>query len=163
MLIREIIQQFAEEVIAGFQKNIREKPVTQYGAMNNTGAAADSFFWRYDGQTLEIGSTWKYIRVLETGRGPTSATATKGNPTLRENILEWVETKVRPTDISAKSLAYLIARKIHKEGTLLYRQGGNSGILSEFTNEEWIRKTLTPRLRDAIIFELRTNLFRKAS
>jgi hypothetical protein len=156
MLIREIVQQFAEEVIAGFQKNIREKPVTQYGAMNNTGAAADSFFWRYDGQTLEIGSTWKYIRVLETGRKP-------GKRPPMQPILEWVETKVRPTDISAKSLAFLIARKIGKEGTLLYRQGGNSGILSEFTNEEWIRQTLTPRLRDAIIFELRTNLFRKAS
>lgn len=159
MLVNEVVRQFAEEVIAGWQKNIKEKQVTKYGAMNNTGAAVDSFFWRYDGKTLEIGSTWKYVRVLETGRGPTKGGGDGTGKTLRESILEWIETKPVPTtDISPKSLAFLIARKIHKEGTLLYRQGGNSGILSEYTNDEYIRNTLTPRLRDALISEVKTFL-----
>lgn len=61
---------------------------------------------------------WKWI---ENGRPPTQTT-TPSNPPLRELILEWIRVKpVLPTPINGKlpteeQLAYLITRKIHREG-----------------------------------------------
>ena len=74
----------------------------------------------------------KYIGVLEDGRRPTRSGAPKGNPTLRENIEAWITARnITPKDnMKVKTLAFLIARKIHREGNALYRAGGKSGILS---------------------------------
>ena len=70
----------------------------------------------------------RYILTLIYGRGPTKEGATKGNPTLRETILEWVRKHsiTMQDEKSGKALkdevvAFLIAKKIHREGTLLYR------------------------------------------
>jgi len=72
-----------------------------------------------------------YIRTLEDGRPPTRTGAPKGNPTLAESIKSWITAKgIIPTGISVDSLAFLIARKIHREGNLLFRSGGKSGVLS---------------------------------
>lgn len=141
-----VIREFAQSVVDGIRNNIRTRPVTKYGAMNNTGKAADSLFWRYDGYTLEIGSTWKYITILEDGRKP-GPVSKEG----QDNIREWVRTKINPTDISVNSLAYLITRKITESGSLLYQQGGNSGIISDYINDEYIKENLTDKLRELII------------
>lgn len=53
------------------------------------------------------------------GRGKT-VNGNKGEPTLAERILEWIKTKgIRPLEekMTLKSLAYVIARKIHLKGT----------------------------------------------
>lgn len=53
------------------------------------------------------------------GRGPTINTQAS-KPTLREKILEWLKIKgIKPIEKSMKlsSLAFLIARKIHRAGT----------------------------------------------
>lgn len=84
----------------------------------------------------------KYFRRLEDGRGPTK-NSTKGNPTLKESLLEWMNTqgiKATPyrrkdgsTQDQAKaneSLAFLIARSIHRFGDRLFRSGGRSGVIS---------------------------------
>lgn len=61
---------------------------------------------------------WKWI---ENGRPPTTST-TPSNPPLREKILEWIRVKpVLPKPIDGKlpteeQLAFLITRKIHREG-----------------------------------------------
>lgn len=65
------------------------------------------------------------IYFLEHGRGPT--TAPKGNPDnpdLVQIIQDWIDAK--GLDLNA----YAVANTIHKNGTKLYRAGGNSGILS---------------------------------
>jgi hypothetical protein len=54
------------------------------------------------------------------GRGKTKNGHIEGTKYLSESILDWLNAKsIRPRndDISLKSLAFLIARKIHKEGT----------------------------------------------
>lgn len=63
-----------------------------------------------------------YFRYLENGRGPTSSDTSTGK-TLRESILDWIRVKgitPRAADNgklpSEASLAFLIARKIHREG-----------------------------------------------
>lgn len=72
-----------------------------------------------------------YIGALEHGRGPTK-TSTASNPNLFDAIKEWALAKGIIPDTSKQSLGlvYAITNKIHREGTLLYRNGGNSGVLS---------------------------------
>ncbi len=136
----EIVESFARGVIEGIKDNIRNKQVTPYGAMNATGSMADSLGYTWDGNRLTIFSNKKHFTVLETGRK-----AGKFPPL--ETIEKWIEDKpVILQDITKKSLAYLIARKISEEGSLLYRQGGNSGVISDFINDNYVKKNLTDNL-----------------
>lgn len=136
--VDNIVKNFAESVIAGIQNNIRTKRVTEYGVMNTTGQMADSLGYKWDGSTLIIYSSEKYFTVLETGRKP-------GKQPPLDPIQKWIEAKGILTDISSRSLAYLIARKIGKEGSLLYRQGGKSGVISDFINDKYIKENLNDR------------------
>jgi hypothetical protein len=157
-----IVNNFAQTLIAGIQSNIRTKRVTEYGSMNASGTMADSLKYKWDGKKLVIFSTEKYFTVLETGRGPTSSSAKTGSPTLRELIEIWIDQKpVALQDITKESLAYLIARDIHKNGSKLYQRGGNSGVISDYINEKYVTDNLTEKLFQAQI-EIITNQFLKA-
>ena len=80
--------------------------------------------------------------VYLAGRGKTKKAGKAGEPTVQEQILKWLKVKgIRAinNDISLKSLAYLIARKIHKEGT---------------KRSEWLKiyeQVITPERIDSII------------
>lgn len=80
--------------------------------------------------------------VYLAGRGKTKKRGKAGEPTLREAIEKWLKVKgITSIDnnISQSSLAYLIARKIHQEGT---------------RREEWLRiyeQVITPQRIDSII------------
>lgn len=147
----------ANKTIERVQQNIKTKSPTGRGPMHNTGEAADSLQYRWVTPTrLQIysdmpGREFNYIMTLEHGRGPTKRGAKKGNPTLRESILAWIKQRnIQPEGISQKSLAYLISRKIHREGTELYRKGGNSGIISEVQSERWIKEHFIDPAREAV-------------
>ncbi len=76
------------------------------------------------------------------GRGPTKKAGKAGEPTLQEQILKWIKAKGikgKKDDIKASSLAFLIARKIHKEGT---------------NSDFWLKiyeQVITPQRIDSII------------
>ena len=58
--------------------------------------------------------------VYLAGRGKTKKKGKAGEPTVQQQILKWLKIKgIRPIEegMKLKSLAFLIARKIHKEGT----------------------------------------------
>jgi len=58
--------------------------------------------------------------VYLAGRGKTKKKGKSGEPTVQQQILKWLKIKgIRPIEEGMKlnSLAYLIARKIHEEGT----------------------------------------------
>lgn len=80
--------------------------------------------------------------VYLAGRGKTKKKGKPGEPTLQQQILKWLKIKgIRSIEknISQKSLAFLIARKIHKEGT---------------KRSEWLRvyeQVITPERIDSII------------
>lgn len=146
-----ILENFARDVIAGIRQNIREKQVTEFGAMNTTGQMADSLDFRIDQEGLTIYSREKYFTVLETGRKP-------GKRPPRDVIKTWIVNKgITPDGISQDSLAFLIARKIGAEGSLLYRRGGKSGVISDYINEQYIKENLVAvmgeRFKDYIINE----------
>jgi len=76
-----------------------------------------------------------FISVLWNGRKPTSFGAKKGNPTLQNSILDWINKK----GISGKAnkdgnvptseqLSWAISKSIHLHGTKLYQQGGKQNI-----------------------------------
>ena len=90
-----------------------------------------------------IGSliTPNYIGALESGRGKTVNTAA-GSPTLQQKVLTWLQSQsITPIAKQGKTktlkamtqvqLSWAIATSIHKNGTLLYQQGGKSGIISQ--------------------------------
>lgn len=149
---RFIIQKFAEDLIEQIRRNIREKNVTGYGPMHTTGRAEDSLFYRIEDDSLIIGSTWKYIRVLEDGRKP-------GKFAPPEVILQWINDKPIGTDIPRTSLAFLINRKLKNEGSALWRQGGHSGILSEVLNLQYIHANLTQPLARGYVDQVTSILF----
>jgi hypothetical protein len=150
-----VIEQFAINLIEGIKNNIRNKQVTPFGAMHSTGKAEDSLFYRIEENRLIIGSTWAYITVLEDGRKP-------GTFAPPEVIEKWIDDKpVAFGDISKRSLAYLINRSLKEKGSLIYQQGGHSGILSDLINLDYVHKFLTIPLKQAVIDEVTGILFRQ--
>lgn len=139
-VIQAILSDFAERTIEGIRSKIP----------NVTGTMSQSLGYRIDDKGLTIYSTEKYFTVLETGRKP-------GKRPPISVIEEWVKNKPIASDINTKSLAFLIARKIGEEGSLLYRQGGNSGVISDFINQTKIQEDLinllTDSFRDYVINE----------
>lgn len=151
-----LLETFAETLIKGIQENIRNKKVTTHGAMHTTGAAEKSLFYRIDANRLIIGSTWEYITVLEDGRKP-------GKFAPPEVVENWIEDKPVLSDISKKSLAFLINRSLKEKGSLLYRQGGNSGVLSDYINQDYVHKHLTEPFQSALVSEISSKLFKKVT
>ena len=139
-VVTAILTGFAERTIAGIRSKIP----------NVTGKMSQSLGYKIDESGLTIFSTEKYFTVLETGRKP-------GKMPPISAIEEWVKNKPIASDINPRSLAFLIARKIGEEGSLLYRQGGNSGVISDFINETKIQEDLinllTDEFRDYVINE----------
>jgi hypothetical protein len=95
---------------------------------------------------------------MEHGRGPTHPGATQGNPDLVEIIEDWLQAK--GLDINP----YAVANTIHKNGTRLFRAGGNSGVLSIPLNLDTLDSVLNTIASEwadtasAEIFEPITNL-----
>jgi hypothetical protein len=145
--IRIVMEDFAKQVIAGIQDNIRNKKVSEFGAMNNTGEAANSLGYRFENGELVIFSSWKYFTVLETGRKPGKQPGSTeiGKQPPSAEIEKWVVQRGIGGD-NPKSLAFLIARKIGEEGSMLYRKGGKSGVISDYINEKYIQDNLLVKL-----------------
>jgi hypothetical protein len=73
------------------------------------------------------GASYIYFQIY--GRGP------GGFPPL-QSILEWIESKgIEPVDISKKSLAFLIARKIARLGTNIFSGKSPALALSTIVQE----------------------------
>ena len=73
-----------------------------------------------------------YTEQLVHGRPPTE-TSTASSPTLKEVIEKWIYDKgIQPleSNMTISSLAFVIARKIHREGTEYFKQGGTDLVES---------------------------------
>jgi hypothetical protein len=148
-LTSQILDSFAKETIEAIRAKIP----------NVTGTMSNSLQYRIDESGLTIYSTEKYFTVLETGRSPTKNKTASPNGTLRDVIHKWIIDKgiIPDGGISTKSLAFLITRKIHAEGTQLFRDGGNSGVISDAINEQIVKEKVIDRIsisfRDYVINE----------
>jgi hypothetical protein len=78
---------------------------------------------------------------LEYGRGTTKSSG-GGDIPLREKMVQWIHDKgIQPVDISVESLAFLIARKIHREGWNRAGRGG-VGLISGIITDERINEII---------------------
>lgn len=135
-----ILNEFIDDVVREVQDNMNAEGV------NATGETLRSFEKEVS-QSRALLYAAKHIGVLEDGRKPTAFGPHQQGPTLKSIIRKWIDAKgIDPgTDkngrpVTKDSLAFLISRKIHKEGTKLYREGGNSGILSGVITPERVNE-----------------------
>ena len=104
----DIIQRFGNQLVINIRKAIPS-------ATGKTAASVNITFTK-TGFIIRGGAQ---IGALIDGRKPTSAGAVAGNPTVREAILEWIRARrIKPKEasMSEASLAFLIARSIHRNG-----------------------------------------------
>lgn len=94
-----------------------------------------------------------YAEQLDSGREPTKNGNT-GGPTVYEQILEWIVDKgIQPieNDISISSLAFLITRKIHRDGWKREKHGGVdliSGVITPQRVQQIIEKVTVVNITD---------------
>ena len=107
-----------------------------------------------------------FIYGLEYGRKPSSPA---GNGSLKDIILEWIKVKpIIPKDgISKETLAFLISRKIHREGDLLHSTKQNyrgmkkpTGIINSVINDGRI-KELSKRLILDFVKSAKTEIWQR--
>lgn len=114
--VQKVLTDFVELMRDGYKERLAADGINASGSLSNSVTANVEM----DGTVFEVSLTlneyWKYI---EGGRPPTQ---NNGNGELRRNILQWIKVKpVLPTPFNGKlpteeQLAYLISRKIHREG-----------------------------------------------
>ena len=149
---RELLGQFGESLLNDLKDNttgsVKEKlqlELTEFG-FNITGPS--------------------WIGVFEKGRGPTKPGAAKGNPTLQESILGWIDghgITGRPNDKGKvptnTQLSWMISNYIHLHGNKLYRElnGGKTDYFDSVFTEDRIEsfiKVFGDGYNDKIFSEL---------
>jgi len=82
-----------------------------------------------------------YSYYLENGRGPSRKKGTGSGKSLKEIIREWIDIKgITPDKISKDSLAFLIARKIHKYGIKVPNKHNAGGLISDIITKERVKE-----------------------
>jgi hypothetical protein len=120
---REILSQFLEAV----RNEIMAEHIRQ--GQRVTGRTLESLEISVnDNEGILYGA--RYIGVLEDGRRP-------GKMPPISKIEEWIKNRgILPKGkMSISALAFVMARKISLEGTVLHRDGGMSGVLSKAINQ----------------------------
>ena len=109
----DILKSFATEAILDIRASMDTSGVTASGKFNASLTAEIT-----PNSVVVRGA--RYAGAIELGRKPTSG---GGAGVLRGLIRQWIDDKgITPTgNISKDSLAFLITRKIHRQGTALYR------------------------------------------
>lgn len=130
-----------EHLLAEFLNKLRAEIIQNATAAGNnvTGKTLSSLEVITQGNTGKLQGA-PYIMVLEDGRGPSKGGSSSGSK-LQDKIYEWIENKGTfnlMEERAKKSLAFIIARKIHQEGTVLFRNGGQSGVISNVITDDRI-------------------------
>ena len=118
--------EMAQRLVDQLRKDITDKSVTQYGAINASGNLRASIRWELTESALTFYAA-DYYPFADAGRE-----AGKMPPIAA--IMQWIVDKGIASDkIPLKSQAYGIAVSIAKNGTVAYRQGGTHLIADVFT------------------------------
>jgi hypothetical protein len=153
----DILQSFAARFIQDLRESMDSSGVTASGKFNRSLKAEIK-----PDQLVVTGL--RYAGAIELGRKPTSG---GGNGELRQAIRSWIDDKgITPTGkISKDSLAYIITRKIHREGTKLYRgtdyygRSKPSRVISGVIEDGRIEKLAKSVVLD-VISQFRSELFK---
>lgn len=153
-----VLQEYGQRWVTQLQDSIRNTPDTgNYIPRAEREKMAASIRYEVTEEGLIIyGGEWVF--TYEYGRGPT---VNDGDGAVRRNVLAYIkEEGIQPKGLLADgstpdqdTLAFFISRKIHQEGTLLYRTQTQSGVLSNVINENTVRE-----LNKDLFFEIGTAL-----
>jgi hypothetical protein len=150
--IDNILKKIGEEIIAGFQDEIRS------AGKVSTGKLLNSFNADVDDGNLIITSDVDYAGAVDEGRGPTR----NSGPNLQSALEQWIKGKgltirtfgtkrggrfIKRTDNAVKGVAFIMARKIH-----------NGGYGEKFGVAEFSSKTMN-RMMDTITQQLGEEYF----
>jgi len=156
-LDKKTIEEFDKKLISDLRKSLDAAGTTASGktkeSLNSVISLGSYKLW---GRPCIFG--------LEYGRKPTSG---GGNGSLKGIILKWINDKgIIPKDkISKETLAFLIARKIHREGDLLHSSKQNfrkmkapTGIINSVINDGRINE-LSKRLILDFVKSAKTEIY----
>jgi len=121
---KQILEDFGNKLVEEIRRKQIEKGIIA------SGASASGLEIVATEERLQVVDNKGYFEFQEFGRKP-------GKQPPIESIRQWVELKLKGNikgNISLDSLAFLIARKIGREGTRTHRTQP-TGILSEVINE----------------------------
>jgi len=152
----DILQSFAARFIQDLRESMDSSGVTASGNFNKTLKATVT-------PNTVVVEGERYAGAIELGRKPTSG---GGNGELRKAIRSWIDDKgINPADISKDSLAFIITRKIHREGTKLYRGTDSYGrtkpsrVITGVIEDGRIEKLAQSVVLD-VISQFRTEIFK---
>ena len=139
--ITGILNKYGSQISAQLVSDIHSKVLLNTAPANASGELAKSVHYTIADNVLRVWAK-EYIGAVENGRKPTQKSQ---GGVLRPAIEKWIVDKgLILNGISVKSLAFLIARKIHEEGTNAYRKGGT----------KLVEDILTPELKGQIQSQL---------
>ena len=107
----KVLKKFGESLVADISQSIEQSGVSASGNLQR------SIYYKLTDNRLTVYGA-PYAKTAEEGRGPTQ----KAGGDLRSQIRRWIDDKgIIPDGITKDSLAFLITRKIHNDGTRLFR------------------------------------------
>jgi hypothetical protein len=128
----------SREALTQFLEHIRNEIIQEHIRQGQrvTGKTLESLEISVNDTTGTL-SAAGYIGVLEDGRRP-------GKFPPVSKIEQWIKDRgiIPKGKISITGLAFIMARKISQEGTILNQRGGNSGVLSKAISEDRIKSLL---------------------
>lgn len=137
-MVDDVLDKYGKLVVSQLRDAIKNKPLPRNGGKsyvaNASGNLEKTLTYNVDNGVLTVSAN-RYIGSLIFGRKPTTG---GGKGVLKAKIRQWIDDKgIVPHDnISKDSLAFLITRKIHREGNSLYPNG--SDLLSAIVTDKLI-------------------------
>ncbi|WP_324671048.1 hypothetical protein [Hymenobacter sp. GOD-10R] len=125
--------QSAPELVAAAIDALKNRPQPPHGApAYASGKTARAIHAEATDTSLTLYGP-QHIQALITGRKPTSPDAEAGNPNLAAILAQWAKDKgIQLADEDEyKSFGFALAKKIHAEGTALFRHKQPSGLFSD--------------------------------
>lgn len=141
MTLQELFEREGEAVVQALKESFDRNDV------NASGRLRDSLLSQATPDRLIVSGA-DYIFNVEDGTPPDKSG--KATPILQKEILRWLDDKGIPQwpDRTREDQAWIISSKIAREGSILFRQGGNSGVISDVINEKLLDSIAAKALRE---------------
>lgn len=133
-----------KEILQNFLEQIRQEVIQEQKSQGKYVTGETSNTLQIETSDI-LGTLYGGISALtlETGRKPGRVPRN-----FTETIMRWMDNKgLFQSEKNRKSIAYLIGRKIQREGTKLHIEGGGSGVISKAINDDKIQKFANEVLR----------------
>jgi len=136
-------RQAGPELMASMTQALRTFPQAPYGRpAHATGRTEQALSFEATDDSLTLLGP-AHVQALISGRGPTT-TSTASDPRLHEALAQWAQAKglTLREGQTYEDVGYALARRIHAQGTALFRSGQPSGILQSVLTQQFLDKLL---------------------